>query len=161
MTVNDMIIKMIKEAEGNQHDIAHFLKVYTYAKLIGEKEGLDDRTQKTLEIAAVIHDIACPLCREKYGNTNGKYQEKEGIALADKFLSESEVEEKMKERIIYLVSHHHTYSDVDGMDYRILLEADFLVNADESQMSEQAIKNARETIFETKTGKELLDAIYL
>lgn len=161
MTVNDMIIKMIKEAEGNQHDIAHFLKVYTYAKLIGEKEGLDDRTQKTLEIAAVIHDIACPLCREKYGNTNGKYQEKEGIALADKFLSESEVEEKMKERIIYLVSHHHTYSDVDGMDYRILLEADFLVNADESQMSEQAVKNARETIFETKTGKELLDAIYL
>lgn len=161
MTVNDMIIKMIKEAEGNQHDIAHFLKVYTYAKLIGEKEGLDDRTQKTLEIAAVIHDIACPLCREKYGNTNGKYQEKEGIALANKFLSESEVEEKMKERIIYLVSHHHTYSDVDGMDYRILLEADFLVNADESQMSEQAVKNARETIFETKTGKELLDAIYL
>lgn len=161
MTVNDMIIKMIKEAEGNQHDIAHFLKVYTYAKLIGEKEGLDDGTQKTLEIAAVIHDIACPLCREKYGNTNGKYQEKEGSALADKFLSESEVEEKMKERIIYLVSHHHTYSDVDGMDYRILLEADFLVNADESQMSEQAVKNARETIFETKTGKELLDAIYL
>ena len=42
-----------------------------------------------------------------------------------------------------------------------MLEADFLVNADESQMSEKSIRNAREKIFETKTGKELLDAIYL
>ena len=66
MTVNDMLIKMIQESNRNTHDIAHFLKVYTYAKLIGEKEGLDETTQKTLETAAVIHDIACPLCREKY-----------------------------------------------------------------------------------------------
>lgn len=161
MTVNDMIIKMIQEADGNRHDITHFLKVYTYAKLIGEKEGLDKTTQKTLEIAAIIHDIACPLCREKYGNTNGKYQEKEGIALTEKFLEEAEIEGQMKERIVYLVSHHHTYGNVDGMDYRILLEADFLVNADESQMSEKSVRNAREKIFETETGKALLDAIYL
>ena len=161
MTVNDMIIKMIQESNKNTHDIAHFLKVYTYAKLIGEKEGLDETTQKTLEIAAIIHDIACPLCREKYGNTNGKYQEKEGVALAEKFLKEAEIEGQMKERIVYLVSHHHTYENIDGMDYRILLEADFLVNADESQMSEKSIRNAREKIFETVTGKALLDAIYL
>lgn len=67
----------------------------------------------------------------------------------------------MKERIVYLVSHHHTYGNVDGMDYRILLEADFLVNADESQMSEKSVRNAKEKIFETETGKGLLDAIYL
>ena len=50
MTVNDMICKMIAQAGGNKHDIAHFLKVYTYARLIGEKEQLDARTQETLEI---------------------------------------------------------------------------------------------------------------
>ena len=66
----------------------------------------------------------------------------------------------MKERISYLVCHHHTYTDVNGLDYQILLEADFLVNADESQMSEAAIRNARETFFKTRTGTELLNSIY-
>ena len=46
------------------------------------------------------------------------------------------------------------------MDYRILLEADFLVNADESEMSENAVETARERVFETNTGKNLLTSIY-
>lgn len=66
----------------------------------------------------------------------------------------------MKSRINYLVSHHHTYTNVDGIDYRILLEADFLVNADESEMSEAAILTARERVFKTNTGKKLLTSIY-
>lgn len=57
--------------------------------------------------------------------------------------------------------HHHTYTDIDGMDYRILLEADFLVNADEGKMSSTAIKAARERFFKTKTGTYLLDSMYL
>ena len=156
-----MICKMIAQACGNKHDIAHFLKVYTYARLIGEKEQLDARTQETLEITAVIHDIACPLCREKYGNASGKHQEQESAPLVEAFLEDTGVDEAMKERISYLVCHHHTYADVDGMDYQILLEADFLVNADESQMSEAAIRHARETFFKTRTGTELLDSIFL
>ena len=47
------------------------------AKTIGELEGLDRHTQEVLELAAVVHDIACPLCREKYGNASGKNQERE------------------------------------------------------------------------------------
>ena len=161
MTVNDMICKMIAQAGGNKHDIAHFLKVYTYARLIGEKEQLNVRMQETLEITAVIHDIACPLCREKYGNASGKHQEQESAPLVEAFLEDTGIDEAMKERISYLVCHHHTYEDVDGMDYQILLEADFLVNADESQMSEAAIRHARETFFKTSTGTELLDSIFL
>lgn len=42
------------------------------------------------------------------------------------------------DRICYLVGHHHTYVNVDGIDYRILLEADFLVNAYEDEMSVHA-----------------------
>ena len=46
-------------------------------KTIGELEGIDKDTQFILEVAAIVHDIACPICREKYGNTNGKHQEKD------------------------------------------------------------------------------------
>ena len=108
----------------------------------------------------MIHDIACPVCRVKYGNTNGSNQEKESPELVKNFLKDVEIDDEMKERINYLVSHHHTYTNVDGMDYRILLEADFLVNADESEMSENAVETARERVFETNTGKKLLTSIY-
>ena len=74
MTVAEAMQKMILLSNGNQHDINHFLKVHAYAATIGACEGLPEDTLQTLELAAIVHDIACPLCREKYGNTNGKYQ---------------------------------------------------------------------------------------
>lgn len=152
--------KMIEFLNGNLRDINHFLKVYTYAKIIGELEKLDVKTQETLEVAAVIHDIACPLCREKYGDVDGKHQEIESAALVMPFLQELECEEEMAERICYLVSHHHTYTGVDGLDYQILLEADFLVNADESVMSEESIIKVKKRVFKTETGIRLLESIY-
>lgn len=132
MLVATAIEKMIDFYKGNRHDINHFLKVWSFAKTIGEKEGLDEDTQEILELTAVVHDIACPLCREKYGNANGKMQEKESAPLVDAFFAELPVEKQKVERIRWLVEHHHTYTDVKGADHQILLEADFLVNADES-----------------------------
>ena len=47
-----MINKMIDFYKGNKSDVRHFLKVYAYAQTIGLLEGLDEKTQDTLEIAA-------------------------------------------------------------------------------------------------------------
>lgn len=160
MTVSEIIVEMIKQSNGNLHDICHFLKVYSYAKTIGECEKITPEEQKTVEIAAVIHDIACPLCREKYGNTNGKLQEQEGILLAREFLKGSGLPAKMTERIVFLVGHHHTLQDVDGIDYQILLEADYLVNADEAGYSKSNIQNTLDCLFKTATGKALLQSVY-
>ena len=71
MTIAEIMKKMITFSNGNIHDIDHFLHVWSYAKMIGELEQIDPETQYILEVAAITHDIACPLCREKYGNTNG------------------------------------------------------------------------------------------
>ena len=81
MCVSAAIEKMVEFYQGNLHDIEHFLKVWAFAKTIGEQEDLDRHTQQVLELASVVHDIACPLCREKYGNTNGKNQEIESPPL--------------------------------------------------------------------------------
>lgn len=152
--------KMIDYSKGNLHDINHFIKVHSYARLIGQCEKIDDRTQEILEVAAIVHDIACPLCREKYGNTNGKYQEKEGEILTAEFLKDTGCPEEYIDRIIYLVGHHHTFSGVEGLDYQILLEADYLVNADESSYSRENIYNTLEKVFKTPTGIELLKSMY-
>ena len=74
-TVNEVMQKMIAYSEGNLHDIAHFMKVYAFARTIGVAENLTPTEQETVEIAAILHDIACPLCREKYGNTDTHQRE--------------------------------------------------------------------------------------
>lgn len=158
--VSEIMTKMISEANGNIHDIDHFIKVYTYAKTIGEGERLDARTQEILELAAIVHDISCPLCREKYGNTNGKYQEAESPALVRAFFSGTAVPADEVERIVSLVSRHHTYTGVDGPDMRILLEADYIVNASEKGYAPAALRAAEKTVFETATGLSLLHAVF-
>lgn len=153
--------KMIEFYKGNIHDIDHFLKVWSLAKTIGELEGLDIHTQEVLELAAIVHDISCPICREKYGNTDGKNQERESAPLVEEFFSDLPTSREDVERISWLVSHHHTYTNVDGIDHRILLEADFLVNAGESGYSMCAVEKAEAHIFRTKSAVGILRSMYL
>lgn len=155
-----VIEKMIKYSEGNLHDIAHFMKVWGFAKILGEMEDLDPAQQELVEITAIVHDIACPLCREKYGSCPGNLQEQEGPALVREFLEEFVFSSKFVERVCWLVGHHHTYDGVDGIDYQILLEADFLVNADEGKASPEAIRKMYEKVFRTHGGRKLLKAMY-
>ena len=131
------------------------LGLFLFNRHMGKKIG-----SKTLEAAAIVHDIACPLCREKYGSTHGPYQEAEGAVLAAEFLKDSGLSQSVIDRVVYLVGHHHTYTSVDGADYQILLEADYLVNAEESGYTPEAIRSVRETVFKTAAGTALLDSLY-
>ena len=160
MKITEIIKKMIEYSNGNTHDINHFIKVWTYAKMIGELERLDQKTQLILEVAAITHDIACPLCREKYGNTNGKYQESEGMSLTAQFLKDTGLAEDEIDRVVYLVGHHHTITNINGLDYQILIEADYIVNADESNYSQDNIRNFVNEVVKTDTGVSLLKSIY-
>ena len=133
MNVSQIMEKMIVFSDASIHDIDHLIRVWTYAKTIGELEGLDAEKQLILEVAAITHDIACPLCREKYGNTNGKHQEEEGTRMVRNFLTDSGMTEAQISRVSYLVGHHHTFTAIDGLDYQILIEADYIANASENR----------------------------
>ena len=159
MIVASAVEKMIAFYEGSLHDIDHFLKVWALAKTIGEQERLDAQTQETLELAAVVHDISCPLCRKKYGSADGKKQELESPPLVEAFFAELAPERDIG-RISFLVAHHHTYTDVDGPDYQILPEADFLVNAGESGYPQTTVEKFRRNVFRTTAGTRLLDSMY-
>ena len=161
MSVAAAIEKMTEFYKGNLHDVAHFMKVWGFARIIGQLEGLDQQTQQTLEYTAVVHDIACPLCREKYGSASGKHQELESPPLVEAFFADLPVSRADVDRISWLAAHHHTDTNVDGPDHRILLEADFLVNADEGACARPAIETMRERVFRTPSAIRLLDTIYL
>lgn len=62
-------------------------------------------------------------------------------------------------RVVFLLTHHHACTDVDGPDCQILLEADFLVNAEESGYRRAAIQQFRDRFFQTASGKRLLSML--
>ena len=66
----------------------------------------------------------------------------------------------MIERIAYLVGHHHTYTHIDGLDYQILVEADFLVNFYEDGVSKEAITTCVAKIFRTASGIALAQSMF-
>ena len=160
MTIAEILAKMIAYSDGNIHDIDHLLRVWTYAKTIGELEGIDASTQYNLEVAAITHDIACPLCREKYGNTNGKHQEEEGVILVKTFLSDCGIGAEQIDRIAYLVGHHHSFHYIDGIDYQILIEADYIANASEYGYSRENMTNFINKIMKTGSGERLARAVF-
>lgn len=159
MTIAQILSKMIAASNGNIHDIDHLLRVWAYARTIGELEGLDAETQYLLEVAAITHDIACPLCREKYGNTNGKYQEQEGAVLVHSFLADTGMTEAQIARVAYLVGHHHTLRNIHGPDYQILIEADYIANASENGYGKERIVHFLDTIMKTASGKHLAASV--
>lgn len=159
--INKLHLEMINLYSGDSKRIQHFCKVYSYAKLIGEMEKVDQDTLFILETAALTHDIEIHLCEEKYGDCNGKLQEKEGPAIAKRMLSELGFGDDVSDRVQYLIAHHHTYTDIDGIDYQILVEADFLVNMYEDNLSKDAIEAAYNTIFRTESGKRICKEMFL
>ena len=90
----------------------------------------------------------------------GKLQEKEGPAIADKMLKELGFDQDVSDRVQYLIAHHHTYNNIDEIDYQILVEADFLVNIMEDGLSKEAAIKAYHSIFKTTCGKTICKEMF-
>ena len=120
MTIAQIMEKMIVFSEGNIHDITHLSCVWTYAKTIGELEGLDVR----------------------------------------EFLADTGMKTAQIDRVACLVGHHHSPAQIDGIDYQILIEADYIVNASESGYSQQTIQSFMEHTMKTAAGIRLTKTVF-
>ncbi len=154
------LLAAMADYDRHAERIHHFVKVHGFAAAIGRMEGLDAQTQFVLETAALVHDIGIRNCVRKYASSNGKLQEQEGPGEAEQLLrSLGGYTEEEIARVKFLVGRHHTYSNVEGLDYQILIEADFLVNLYEFADRYRTIL-AQERIFCTKSGKQLLKSLF-
>lgn len=157
---NQLFMEMVQYYSGDPNQIQHFTKVYTYAKLIGELEKLPANDLFILETAAIVHDIGIKASQKKYGDSAGNHQEELGPAIANKMLQKLGYKEEIIDRVCYLVGHHHTYQNIDGLDYQILIEADFLVNLFEGGNQAASIKQTYDKIFKTNTGKNICATMF-
>lgn len=153
--LNKLKMAMIEYYTGDAKRIQHFLKVHELAGLIAATERLDDKTRLTVEAAAVVHDVGIKIGEKLYGTCTGKQQEQLGPPMAKRMLADAGFPEDVTERACYLVGHHHTYENIDGIDLQILIEADFLVNLYEDGVSKDGVLSAFNSFFRTNSGKLL------
>lgn len=158
--LDTLLMEMISFDAGSAERIQHFIKVHSFARIIGLGEELDSKTQELLEATAYVHDIGIRIAEEKYGKSNGQLQEELGPDEARKILAKVGYNEATIERITYLVGHHHTYSHIDGLDYQILVEADFLVNLYERGSGAKEIASVRKKLIKTKSALTIFDCLF-
>ncbi|MFA0816641.1 MAG: HD domain-containing protein [Anaerofustis sp.] len=150
---------MINYYRNDPKRMFHFTKVHALCRYIGMCERIDEATAEILEIAALTHDIGIKNSEIKYQSAAGNYQQTEGPPEAEALLKTLGIPSEIMDRVSYLIAHHHTYKEIDGIDYQILIEADFLVNAYEEGLKSAQIESMRK-LFRTETGLMLLGALY-
>ncbi|MDY6054063.1 MAG: HD domain-containing protein [Anaerovibrio sp.] len=157
-----LMAAVIKYDHGDVKRIQHLIKVHDLCLTIGLMENMPAEELWTLEAAAMLHDIGIHAGEAKHGGKcTGKHQEEEGPAVAQEILdSVGGFTNQQTERIKYLIAHHHTYSDIQGLDYQILVEADFLVNLYEDGEPLSAVEKVQERIFKTASGLAVLKSMY-
>ncbi|AAK81525.1 CRISPR/Cas system-associated endonuclease Cas3-HD [Clostridium acetobutylicum] len=158
--VSNVIKEMILYFDGDVRRINHALKVYSFSKTIGQLENIPEEMFKILEVAAVLHDIGIKESERKYNSSAGNYQELEGPAVAKSLLEKFNLEDTFVNRVCYLIGHHHTYTEIDNLDYQILIEADFIVNIFEDSIPKDNVDIVKKKYFKTTTGVSLIDSMY-
>ncbi len=127
--LNTTINEMKRIFGEDRRRIKHALEVLKYATLICDSEyPADIKMRKTVELVAVLHDIGIKQAEALYSSSAPAYQHLEGPPIARSILKKTSLEEEAIERICHIIGNHHLKSQIDGIDFQILWEADLLVN---------------------------------
>ena len=157
-----LIAEMKKEFGTDFKRINHALKVLQAAEDILEKEEADSIV---VVAAALLHDIGIQEAERKHDSSAGKYQELEGPPIARRILEALDVKPALDlERIGHvcrIVGSHHSASDIDTPEFRIIWDADWFVNIpdEKSGKSQEELRAFINKVFRTGAGKAIaLDA---
>jgi len=160
--MKDLILKDVLEyySKKDISQIDHTIKVAYFTKTIAKLENYSIKDIEFLEIVALLHDIGCPLSKEKYGNTIPKNQEKEGMCVAKEILSQEkyiEISEEIKEKITKIVGSHHQKAKAIEFNFAPLFDADTIINTLESYHKDSLISRK---LLITDSGKDIFNKIY-
>ncbi len=157
---NKLISEMKNVFGADQRRIDHALAVLNYAERIQTAEGGDPLIVRA---AAILHDIGIPKAERKYGSAAGKYQETEGSPTAEEILKRYDVPAEAIEHVCRIIANHHSAADIDTLEFRIVWDADRLVNipADFPSAGKEKLQEIVEKTFKTNEGRKIATEIFL
>lgn len=162
--LNRILDEMKNVFGDDSRRIKHALDVLKCASFICDSEyPAGTRIKKTVELAAVLHDIGIKQAEALYNSSAPAYQHLEGPPIARRLLKKAGLEEETVERICHIIGNHHLKSKIDGMDFQILWEADLLVNLPDFPVLNRDFNIYKKMVahnFRTGTGAQVALDLY-
>ncbi len=140
--------------------IGHALKVADFAEKILRKEPGD---RELVLAAAFLHDIGIHEAERKHGSTAGNLQEIEGPPIARRILTSFGYEKAFIDEVCEIIASHHSPGEVETDNFRIIWDADWLVNIpDELDLNDaNKLRKTIGKVFMTATGRRLAEEAFL
>lgn len=110
---------------ADRRRVEHALQVSLYAR---ELLAYIEADQVLTLTVAYLHDIGIHAAERRHGSNAGKWQEVEGPPIARAILAELGAEQAFIDKVADIVAKHHTPRGIDAPEFRILWDADALVN---------------------------------
>ena len=143
--------------------IGHATKVARYAERLVKQEKGDPAVVLP---AAYLHDIGIREAERTYGSTEAhSHHESEGTAIARGILEKLKAPEEVVEEVCAIIDHHHTPRSEETVNFKVVYDADLIVNLEEKQKEAPVERNDLATYidgnFLTAGGRELARNVFL
>jgi HD superfamily phosphodiesterase len=156
-----LIARMASVFGDDSRRIDHAMAVLGYAEsILADSPGVCGLVVRS---AAILHDIGIHAAEQKHGSSSGKYQELEGPPIAREILESMDIDPGAVDHICRIVANHHSARDIDTPEFRIIWDADWLVNIpDEHDTSDsKSISELIDKVFKTPTGRTTAQELFL
>ncbi|MFW6189488.1 MAG: HD domain-containing protein [Planctomycetota bacterium] len=160
-SIADRLTDAVREEFGDdRRRIEHAFRVLDHAEDILREEGGDPRV---VIAAALLHDVGIPAAVEKHGSSDPAHQEAEGPPIARRILDRLDFDPGAVDHVCRIIASHHSGGDIDTAEFRVVWDADRLVNIAEGEIDLTGDRAERklERIFKTEAGKNKARAMFL
>ncbi len=132
-------IEMKRYFKNDFKRIGHATRVARYAERIGKNEK---GNLAVILCAAYLHDIGILEAERKYGSAAYDYHEEEGTAIARSILTKLNANEKLIDEVCDIVGHHHDPRSDKSLNFKVVYDADLIVNMEDEQKKSPADNEA-------------------
>jgi len=162
MLKDQVAIAMKKYFGTDFKRIAHAGRVARYAEKINEKEG---GNPAVVTVVAYLHDIGIKEAERKFNSTAPKYQHSEGPPVAREILTGLKANTDLIDEVCDIIGHHHQPRTEETINFKVLYDADLLVNLEEGQkeapLDREKLTGLIGKTFLTETGRDLAAEVLL
>jgi hypothetical protein len=165
--IDQTAVAMKKYFGDDFRRIGHASKVARYAAQIIDTRG-DDEEQvhpAVILITAYLHDIGIKEAERKFNSSSPRYQHQEGPPMAREILTDLHAEPGLIEEVCDIIGHHHNPRNEETANFKVLYDADLMVNLEEKQkespIDPEQCRKIIEKSFLTPGGRVLAAKLFL
>ena len=119
-------IAMRKYFGEDRRRIRHAEAVAEQAEIIARVEEGGD--MMVIMASAYLHDIGIREAERKFNSSSARYQQSEGPPVAREILTQLKAKPELVDEVCDIISHHHAPRNEETVNFKVLYDADLIVN---------------------------------